>query len=199
MYFQLGALQRILHGWEKTNLSESDLQHVLPDILVPGLDAVVVGTVVGEKSAAAGHYYSGKNNRFWLRLHQAGLTPKVLRPEDDAALPAFGLGLTDLNKVQVSSRDDVPFYPADFDLRIKAVTPSWVIFNGRRAATEYADWRGLTEPSYGFQNWTVGDSLVFVVPNSSGNNWDGRMLGGKTTVEWWQEAGQHVNQTRGSS
>ncbi|MDQ1053113.1 TDG/mug DNA glycosylase family protein [Arthrobacter sp. SORGH_AS 212] len=170
---------------------------MLPDILVPGLDAVFVGTVVGRKSAEKGHYYSDPTNRFWPRLQQAGLTPTRLGPEDDQVLPAFGLGLTDLNKVDASSKDDVPFYPADFDLRIRAVAPSWVVFNGRRPAAEYAAWRGLAEPSYGFLNWTIGDSLVFVVPNSSGNNWDGRMLGGKTTVEWWQEAGQHIAQTRG--
>lgn len=180
-------------------MDQANTTHVLPDILVPGLDAVFVGTVVGETSAKKGHYYADPRNRFWLRLQQAGLTPTVLRHEDDTSLPAFGLGLTDLNKVDVSSKDNVPFYPAETDQRIRGCPPTWVVFNGLRAATEYAGWRKVTEPSYGFQEWSIGDSLVFVVPSSSSNNQDGRILRGRTTVEWWQEAGRHVAETRGGS
>jgi double-stranded uracil-DNA glycosylase len=174
-----------------------EMHHVLPDILVPGLDAVLVGTVVGKESARKGHYYADHTNRFWIRLHQAGLTPKVLRFEDDSVLPAFGLGLTDLNKTDVSSTDEyVVFDPADFERRISTAPPAWIVFNGLRASLEYASWKQLPEPSYGFQDWTVGDSLVYVVPNSSGNNWNDRVLRGRTTVEWWQDAGRHINETR---
>lgn len=173
--------------------------HVLPDILVPGLAAVFVGTVVGKDSAAAGHYYTNPGNRFWTRLHQAGLTPNVLRPEDDATLPQLGLGLTDLNKVDASSRDDVPFYPEDFEQRITAVDPVWVVFNGARAAREYASWKEVPRPFYGPQSWSVGGSRVLVVPNSSGQNYDARVLSGKTVVQWWQDAGKQIAETRGGS
>lgn len=171
--------------------------HVLPDILAPGLDAVFVGTVVGKDSAAAGHYYFRPGNRFWIRLHQAGLTPAVLRPEDDSTLPQLGLGLTDLNKVNASSKDDVPFYPEDFEQRITAAAPAWVVFNGARAAREYASWRDLPKPSYGLQSWAVGDSRVLVVPNSSGQNHDGRVLDGKAVVQWWQDAGRLIIESTG--
>lgn len=178
-------------------MSHQKVDHVLPDILVPGLDAVFVGTVVGEKSAEKGHYYANPRNHFWLRLHQAGLTPKQLSPEDDTALPVFGLGLTDLNKTTASSSDDgVVFDCADLLLRLRVAAPAWAVFNGVGAAREYAAWAGLPQPSYGFQDWTVADSLVFVVPNSSSQNSPNRVLGGQTVVKWWQDAGQHINQAR---
>lgn len=71
-----------------------------------------------------------------------------------------------------------------------------MVFNGARAAKEYASWTRLPTPTYGFQAWTIAASLVFVVPNSSAQNAHNRVLGGKTVVEWWQEAGQHISQAR---
>lgn len=99
--------------------------HVLPDILVPGLDVVFVGTVASTASASAGHYYSNPRNQFWLRLHQAGLTKKQLRPKDDTALPAFGIGLTDLNKTDASSSDaGVIFDCSDLHRRLEEAAPA---------------------------------------------------------------------------
>ena len=69
---------------------------MLPDILAPGLRAVICGTAVGEESATRGHYYAGRNNDFWRLLHESGLTPRLLSPEEDATLPHYGIGLTDL-------------------------------------------------------------------------------------------------------
>lgn len=105
-------------------------KHVLQDILVPGLDAVFVGSVVGPESARSGHYYMSSNNRFWERLHEAGLTPKVLTPEEDASLPEFGIGLTDLNKTDSQVNDDgLEWDVQGFLERVKAAPPKWVVFN----------------------------------------------------------------------
>lgn len=84
----------------------------------------------------------------------------------------------------------------DLLLRLKQAAPAWVVFNGVGAAKEYAAWAGLPAPSYGLQDWTVAESLVFVVPNSSAQNSPDRVLGGQTVVKWWQDAGQHINQAR---
>jgi len=60
---------------------------------------VIVGTAVGEKSAARGHYYAGPGNEMWRFLHdEAGLTSVRLSPERDHELPRHGIGLTDLVK-----------------------------------------------------------------------------------------------------
>lgn len=172
-------------------------KHVLQDILVPGLDAVLVGSVVGPTSARMGHYYAAGNNRFWVRLHEAGLTPKVLKPEEDESLPEFGIGLTDLNKTDSQANDDgLEWDVQGFLERLTAAPPKWVIFNGMGVARNYAEALGLPEPGYGLQTWTIGESRAFVVPNSSGQNGANRMLDGKTTVEWWVMAGEHVAQSR---
>lgn len=53
---------------------------VLPDYLAPDLRAVFAGTAAGERSAALGHYYAGRDNEFWSLLHKSGLTPGVPGP-----------------------------------------------------------------------------------------------------------------------
>lgn len=170
---------------------------ILPDILAPGLDAVFVGSVVAKRSAETGHYYANPTNRFWLRLRQSGLTPTMLSSKDDTALPAFGLGLTDLNKTEASNSDHgVTFDVPGFMRRISSAPPTWVVFNGIGVARAYAEAAGHTDSSYGFQDWTVGGSFVFVVPNSSANNYNHRVLDGRSVVEWWIAAGEHIASTR---
>lgn len=78
---------------------------ILPDYLSSGLQVVFVGTAVGDSSAARKHYYSGPNNAFWRCLHEAGLVPIRLRPEDDQCITDFGIGLTDLVKEVHSGSD----------------------------------------------------------------------------------------------
>lgn len=172
-------------------------KHVLQDILVPGLDVVFVGSAAGPTSARQGHYYAAPNNRFWLRLHLAGLTPKVLSYEDDLALPTLGIGLTDLNKTNSQANDTgLDWDVKGFSERIAAAPPKWVIFNGMGVARNYAKALLMPEPTYGLQTWTVESSRTFVVPNSSGQNGGNRLLEGKSTVDWWIMAGEHVAQTR---
>jgi TDG/mug DNA glycosylase family protein len=163
--------------------------HVLQDILRPGLDAVFVGSAVAGRSAAVGHYYANPRNRFWVRLHEAGLTAKVRSPDDDATLLTLGIGLTDLNKVHVRNNDQgLTFDVAGFDRRISLAPPAWVVFNGVGVARAYAEFHRHPRPGYGHQDWAVGPSRVFVVPNSSGQNGSGRRLGGNTVSGWWSQA-----------
>lgn len=69
----------------------------LPDVLGPGpLRVLFVGFNPSPRSAALGHHYAGRGNRFWQLLAAAGLTPRLLRPEEDGLLPGWGLGLTNL-------------------------------------------------------------------------------------------------------
>jgi TDG/mug DNA glycosylase family protein len=85
---------------------------VLPDILAPNLRIVFCGTAVGQRSAQRGHYYAGPGNDFWRLLHDTGLTPRLLAPDDDVTLPTYGLGLTDLAQNVAQSHDRGPVYDA---------------------------------------------------------------------------------------
>ena len=71
---------------------------VLPDLVRPGLRIVFCGTAAGTVSAARGAYYAHPQNRFWAALCAAGLTPRLLKPEEFEQLPQWGIGLTDIAK-----------------------------------------------------------------------------------------------------
>ncbi len=68
----------------------------LPDVLGPDLAVLFVGFNPGLRSGALGHHYSGRGNQFWRLLAESGLTPRLLRCEEDGLLPGFGLGSTNL-------------------------------------------------------------------------------------------------------
>src|SRR5687767_2721641 len=70
----------------------------LPDLIAEGLDLLFVGINPGLKSARLGHYYAGPGNLFWRCLHESGLTPELLRPQEDRRVLEFGIGITDCVK-----------------------------------------------------------------------------------------------------
>ncbi|MGI8880463.1 MAG: mismatch-specific DNA-glycosylase [Jatrophihabitans sp.] len=148
---------------------------ILPDYLHPGLRAVLVGTVVGGRSAERGHYYAGVGNNFWRLLHESGLTPTQLRPQDDATVLDHGLGLTDLVKTISQSHDrgltryyDVPGLVA----KVAEHRPTVVAFTSKTAAAEFALASRLRAPrDFGPLSWAVADRPAFVLPGpSSANN-----------------------------
>jgi double-stranded uracil-DNA glycosylase len=169
---------------------------VLPDILAPELDVVFCGTAVGSASASRGHYYAGRGNTFWEFLQTAGFTPTQLSPDDDASLPQFGVGLTDLVKDVAQSHDrglDFSRTP-DLERRLSTVRPRWVAFTGLRAGGEAATVFGHDKPRHGRQTWRIGDAQVFVVTNPSGAANDSRTWDGMSTkVGWWLELKRHID------
>lgn len=140
---------------------------VLPDVLVPDLDIVFCGTAAGTASAAKGAYYAGPGNAFWSTLFEVGLVPTVLRPQDFARCPEWGIGFTDLAK-HVSGSDGILKKP-HFDVpRLRRVIaefrPRIVAFTGKRAAAEFLGHR----VDYGLQAESSGASRLFVLTSPSG-------------------------------
>ena len=79
---------------------------MLPDLLEGNLKGVFVGTAAGERSAARGHYYSGRGNKFWELLWEAGLTgDRILIAEQDSRVLSYSVGLTDIAKGVAASTD----------------------------------------------------------------------------------------------
>lgn len=68
----------------------------IPDVLAPGLRVLFCGINPSLYSGWSGHHYARPGNRFWPALHLSGLTPRRLRPEEDATLVEYGLGCTNL-------------------------------------------------------------------------------------------------------
>ena len=137
----------------------------LPAILRPGLRAVLVGTRGRSGSPHQEHYYDGRGNSFWTILHLSGLVPVPLEPADDARLPEFGLGLTDL--VYADGAPDL----AGLHRRLRRARPVVVAFVSKTAAASYASVTRQRQPrGYGALSWTVAGRPAFVLPGTSGAN-----------------------------
>ena len=68
----------------------------LPDHIRPGVRVLFVGINPGLRSAAVGHHFAGYSNRFWRLLSDSRLVPVSLTFHDDARLPEWRIGLTNM-------------------------------------------------------------------------------------------------------
>jgi TDG/mug DNA glycosylase family protein len=155
----------------------------LKDRLRPGLDVLLVGINPGVQSALSGHHFAGFSNRFWKLLFESGLVPEPITYKDDARLPEFGLGVTNLVARPSPGIDDLR--PAEYmagwqalERKIRRIHPRIVAFVG---VTLY---RALlpalvTDPDVrkdprmrvpGLLPITIHAARVFVLPNPSGRN-----------------------------
>ncbi len=164
---------------------------VLPDLLQPGLRLVFVGFAASEESARRGHYYAKGGNAFWKLLHVTGLTPTQLRPEEDARLLEYGIGVTDMIK-DVYGRDPAVIAQLrerepDIDAalraralalkeRLVAAAPQLICFNGTHTIVGTVLRKGalslLNEVSRAalphIENEHLGPSLIRTVTSTSG-------------------------------
>lgn len=149
---------------------------ILPDVLRPGLRAVLCGSAAGAVSARVGAPYAGPGNRFWEILHRTGLTPRRLEPREFAELARHGLGLTDLCKTASGADSELPRSADDLAglrAKLEAHAPPVVAFVGRRAA-RVALGRPVTP---GPQPERFAGARVWVLPSTSGRAvafWDER-------------------------
>jgi double-stranded uracil-DNA glycosylase len=145
----------------------------LPDILAPGLALVVIGSNPSIRASETGHYYAHPGNRFYPLLYESGLTPRRLMPEEDALLPTFGIGLTDLHARPSRRADEVPdaLYRAGRERVIALLSryqPRWLCCNGARV---YQNLTGASGPvRYGVREGGIAGCRLFVVPSTSGLN-----------------------------
>jgi len=147
---------------------------ILPDVLRPGLALVFCGTAAGRRSAAEGAYYAHPGNLFWRALHQAGLTPRQLAPQEFPLLPNYGIGLTDLAKQYSGNDDELPRGAFDVPALVAKLEhhqPRLLGFTSKNAARAALG----RATDYGLQEETWGDTRMFVLPSPSGQargHWD---------------------------
>jgi TDG/mug DNA glycosylase family protein len=144
----------------------------LRDVIAPGLDVLFCGINPSLTSAARGHHFARPGNRFWPALHLAGLTPRLLRPEEDAELLRYGLGVT--NVVDRPTRTAAEL-SAD-ELRAGAAALAELVAGYRPRALAVLGitaWRvgfGRPRAATGLQPQRIGGAATWVVPNPSGLN-----------------------------
>lgn len=143
----------------------------LSDILAENLDLIIVGFNPSLVSWAKGHHYTNPVNNFYRLLFSAGLTPRLLKPEEDAELPEYGIGLTNF-VVDVPSANEtaIPLNiyrasAAALEEKIIRLQPQVVSFNGLKL---YNYFFGRKLSKLGLQAEKIGGRPLFVTPSSSG-------------------------------
>jgi TDG/mug DNA glycosylase family protein len=154
---------------------------VLPDIVAPNPVVVFCGLAGADSTQLRDHYYETPGNSFWELLHLSGLSPRRLRPEEDATVARLRLGLTDL----VGHWDPRWVEIDQLVAKLEEWQPDWLAFTSKTVAREAARSMGIKPPGLGAADWYLGPSQVFVLPGVSGANrrkdYDGR----PDRLSWW--------------
>ena len=145
----------------------------LRDVLAPGLRIVFVGINPGLRSAALGHHFAGPGNPFWRLLAAARLTPVLLRPDEDARLAEFGLGITNLvaresRTAAELTREELQRGAAILRRKLARVRPKIVALTGLTIYQQLYPQSKSRGP--GAKPETISGARVFVLPNPSGLN-----------------------------
>jgi double-stranded uracil-DNA glycosylase len=141
-------------------------------VVGPGLLVLFAGINPSLRSAEVGHHFARPGNRFWPAIHLAGFTPRRLRPDEDAELPRYGVGLTNLaprptRAASELSAAELREGAAALEALVRRWSPRLVAVLGVTA------WRtafGHPRADWGLQPHTVGGRPVWVLPNPSGLN-----------------------------
>ena len=168
-------------GRARTTVPEAPTSDILPDVLQTGLRLVICGSAAGRVSAERRAYYAHPQNRFWSILAETGLTPHKFEPDEFPSLPEYGIGLTDVTKIEFGSDTDLT---TSDEVRLRTAIarcqPGALAFNGKRAAS-LALGRPTGSIAYGEQHETLATIPVFVCPSTS-----------PLAVRWWNTAPWHA-------
>ncbi len=147
------------------------MESAVPDVLAPGLRVVFCGINPGRVSAAAAAHFANPRNDFWRLLHDAGFTPRLMRPDEQFEVVGHGIGLT--NSALRTTKGSSDLRRADFDgsaERLERIArelgPRAIAFVGKEA------YRGAfrERPELGAQQRSLVDTGLFVLPSTSPAN-----------------------------
>lgn len=148
----------------------------IPDVLPgpgdPTPEVLFCGINPGLMSATTGHHFARPGNRFWPALSRSGFTDRQLRPDEQALLPGYGLGITNI-VARASARADELAADELVDgaqrLRelVARVRPHWLAVVG---ITAYRIAFASPRAEVGPQDLALGGTRVWALPNPSGLN-----------------------------
>jgi TDG/mug DNA glycosylase family protein len=126
---------------------------ILTDLITKNLTVIFCGINPGLKSALDGHHFSGRSNRFWKVLHQAGFTLHEIEPINDATIIDFGYGLTTaVARATVRAdellKDEFANSIEAFKIKMEYFQPKYIAFLGKPA---YMAFSGKKQISWGAQ------------------------------------------------
>ncbi|GGP83867.1 mismatch-specific DNA-glycosylase [Streptosporangium pseudovulgare] len=151
---------------------EAARDRTVDDVLGPSLDVLFCGINPGLYSAATGRHFARPGNRFWPALHLSGFTPRLLDPSEQAELPSYGLGIT--NVVARATAQAAELTPEEFraggERLVRLVTEIRPRVLAVAGVTAYRTAFGDPKAAVGPQNTAIGGTAVWVLPNPSGLN-----------------------------
>jgi TDG/mug DNA glycosylase family protein len=143
----------------------------ISDHLQENLRILFVGYNPSLRSGETGHHYASPSNRFYRILHQAGLTPRLYKPQEDGDLLQLGYGFTNIVSRPTLTASEITaeeYREGRETLRNKilAYRPRIVCFVGKGVYEQYSGKRGI---SWGIQQEPVVSGVIeYVCPSSSG-------------------------------
>jgi TDG/mug DNA glycosylase family protein len=145
---------------------------LVPDIIAPGLRILFCGINPSVYSAVVGHHFARPGNRFWPALHNAGFTPRLLKPSEDQELLTYGYGITNMvDRATVAaadlSADELASGGRQLRAKIERYQPAVLAVLGISAYRLAFD---QPRAVLGQQPETIGATSIYVLPNPSGLN-----------------------------
>jgi TDG/mug DNA glycosylase family protein len=149
----------------------------LEDHIRPGARVLFVGINPGLRSAELGHHFAGPTNRFWKLLRDSRLVPEPIGCEDDARLPEWGYGITNLIARPSAGIGELERREYEAGRRrllakVRSYRPRLVALVGvtlYRALFPSAR-REARKGAVGLRPEALGGAPLFVLPNPSGRN-----------------------------
>src|SRR5688500_16340832 len=148
------------------------IEKKVPDVIAPDLRVLFSGINPGLYTAAVGHHFARPGNRFWPALHAGGFTDRLLSPFEERELLKSGYGITNVVPRTTASEDQL--------------TKEEIIAGGERLKAKVLRYRprvlavlgvgtyrtAFDKPkaTIGRQPESIGDTIVWVLPNPSGLN-----------------------------
>jgi len=142
------------------------------DVIAPNLRVLFCGINPGLYTAAVGHHFARPGNRFWPALHAGGFTDRVLSPFDERELLKSGYGVTNVVPRTTASADQLTrkeIIAGGEQLKAKVLRyrPRVLAVLGVGA---YRTAFNQPKATVGRQNETIGNTVLWVLPNPSGLN-----------------------------
>ena len=169
----------------------------VPDVTAPDLRILFVGINPSSYSAQVGRHFARPGNPFWRLLHAAGLTPRLLEPQEDRRLLELGLGITNVcerptrSAAELSS-DELRDGATALRAKIEALRPRAVALVGITLYPVVFPGRGERGP--GARRVRAGGARVYVLPNPSGLN--AAFPGFKSKLRWFRRLARWVRDAR---
>jgi len=143
----------------------------IPDHLETNMRLLFVGYNPSIRSSETGHHYANPNNRFWRIIHEAGITDRRYRTDEDQDLLNLGIGFTNIVARPTKTAAEITKQEYEEGARIlmdKLIRfqPRVVCYVGKGV---YEQLSGRRDINWGKQpNSVVPGIIDYVVPSSSG-------------------------------